>query len=457
MIVFPQDEKLEAIVLGTLMSFPDAINEAGGMLNEEYFYKPFHKDVLGAIKALIRERKTVDILSVKQYIGDPKLAYDISNLCMNVVSRNITEKIHYLAEIHFKRKLLDLNFTAFTELNQGKDFFEMKDFVAKGLLDLQQEIEGVKGEKDFAKIVQEAEDKIDISMQNETGITGICTGNHVLDAMTGGWQKTDLIILAARPGMGKTARALSFLKTAVIGGAKALFMSLEMSGDQLVMRLLAEGSNLDLADIRRGRVSHYSREYIRTTAQYLKTLPITINDNGRTTIYDIASKCRILKSQNKLDVLFVDYLQIVRGSKADSRLNRNDLIGMFTSEFKAIAKECEIPVIVLAQLNRANDGSKRPDLQHLRESGSIEQDADFVGFIYRPSYYTKGDQSKETEEEFKEMSEHEYLQYSEFVIAKNRNGKLGVVREYFDGSKQKFSENYNSERVEDFSFVTTPF
>ena len=460
MIQLPHDEKLEAIVLGTLMSFPNSINEVGNMIKEDYFFKPFHKDVLNAIKTLISQRTTVDIISVNKHLGNPKLAYDITSLCDNVVSKNIIEKVHFLAELHFKRKLLELNYVSFTDLNNGKDVFEMKEFVTKGLLDIQNEIQGIKGEKEFSKIIDEVEKEIDIAMQNPDHVSGIATGHSMLDRLTGGWQNSDLIIIAARPSMGKTARCLNFLKVAVDSGKKALFMSLEMSSHQLVKRLLAEGTGLDLQDINRGRLSHYSRKEIATIAESLKKLPITINDNGRTTIFDIAANCRILKSQNKLDILIVDYLQILNGGKVKVG-NRNELIGLFTGEFKNIAKECNIPVILLSQLNRNNETSidKRPELQHLKDSGSIEQDADFVGFIYRPSYYTKNDQSKETDEDFKAMDEREYLMYSEFIVAKNRNGKLGFIKEYFNGSTQRFTENYLTEKTEDFSFTdrTIPF
>ena len=330
----------------------------------------------------------------------------------------------------------------------------MKEFVTKGLLDIQNEIQGIKGEKEFSKIIDEVEKEIDIAMQNPDHVSGIATGHSMLDRLTGGWQNSDLIIIAARPSMGKTARCLNFLKVAVDSWKKALFMSLEMSSHQLVKRLLAEGSGLDLQDINRGRLSHYSRNDIATIAESLKKLPITINDNGRTTIFDIAANCRILKSQNKLDILIVDYLQILNGVKVKVG-NRNELIGLFTGEFKNIAKECNIPVILLSQLNRNNESSsdKRPELQHLKDSGSIEQDADFVGFIYRPSYYTKNDQSKETDEDFKAMDEREYLMYSEFIVAKNRNGKLGFIKEYFNGSSQRFTENYLTEKTEDYSFT----
>jgi replicative DNA helicase len=458
MIQLPHDEKLEAIVLGTLMTFPNSINEVGNMLHDNYFFKPFHKDVLKAIKELISERKSVDILSVNQQLNNPKLAYEITKLTENVVSKLVIQKVHFLAELHFKRKLLELNFVAFTDLNNGKDVFEMKEFVTRGLLDLQNEIQGIKGEKEFSKIVDEVEKDIDIAMQNPDHVSGIPTGHSMLDRLTGGWQNSDLIIIAARPSMGKTARCLNFLKVAVDSGKKALFMSLEMSSHQLVKRLLAEGSGLDLQDINRGRLSHYSRQEIANIAKALKTLPITINDNGRTTIFDIAANCRILKSQDKLDILIVDYLQILNGGKVKVG-NRNELIGLFTGEFKNIAKECNIPVILLSQLNRNNESSsdKRPELQHLKDSGSIEQDADFVGFIYRPSYYTKNDQSKETDEDFKAMDEKEYLMYSEFIVAKNRNGKLGFIKEYFNGSTQRFTENLNVESKEDFSFSNIPF
>lgn len=437
------EEKIERVVLGTVIQQPWSLTEIEPMLKPEYFFVPFHKDVVNAIHRLLKERTQVDVLTIIEVIENktPGTAIRVTDLTNEIYNGVIQQKILFLAETYFKRQLVDLAFVAFSELNAGKDFYEMKDFVSKGLLDLQQDIEGTKGDKSFSKSVERVESHIESAMENPEHISGITTGNSLLDSITGGWQNTDLIIIAARPGMGKTARALGFLKSAVESGKQAMFMSLEMSADQLITRLISEGTGLDLMDINRGRLSKYSHDAIKRIAAHLKTLPIVVNDNGRTTIYDIATKCRILKSQNKLDILIVDYLQIVKGSKSD-KLSRNDLIGMFTSEFKNIAKECKIPVIVLCQLNRSGEGAgdKRPELQQLRESGSIEQDADFVGFIYRPSYYTKNDQAKETDPFFSEMDEQEYLKYSEFIIAKHRNGKLATVKEYFSGSTQRFTD-----------------
>lgn len=440
------DIDLEITILAACVTSKTSLQMAEATLKEEYFYKPFHQDIVKAIHKLIRSRDVVDFMTVNGALEKPteKTRNDLMDLAIKANVYDIRKHLIQLAEYYFKRQLIELCLSNYNNLVGGSDIFETKSNIASGLMTVQNEIEGIKDYKSFSKTVEDVEHQIDVAMITPDHVSGIPTGSLMIDALTGGWQNTDLIVLGARPGMGKTARALSFLKAAVQANKKALFISLEMSTSQLVKRMIAESTGVDLTDLNRGRISQYTRDDIKAAADYLKTLPIVVNDNGRTTIYDISAKCRILKSQDNIDILFVDYLQITKGSKQDSRLSRNDLIGMFTSEFKNIAKECNIPVILLCQLNRGNEGSseKRPDLQHLRESGSIEQDADIVAFLYRPSYYTKGEQANETDQELRELPESDYLRYSEIIFAKHRNGKLKIIREQFNGSTQQFAD-YN--------------
>lgn len=404
------------------------------ILKPECFTVEVYRKAFEAMVELAKDRREIDIMSIfKQGKLTSGEFGAISDLTCLEIFPNLTSNSKILFEQYYDRRLKEIT----TKASTGD-----ASNLTRELIELEKEWDKFKALRPFHQMVKDVENEIDKAIENGHALIGITTGNAELDYMTGGWQNTDLIIIAGRPGMGKTARCLSFLRAAVNSGKRALFMSFEMSSGQLIKRLIAEGAGIDLSQINRGQISPYSRQQIADVAKDIQQLPIEINDNGRTSIYDIASKCRILKSQNRLDILIVDYLQIIpQGNiKANSR---NDLIGVFTSELKNVAKENNIPVILMAQLNRSGEGKidARPELHQLRESGNIEQDADFVGFIYRPSYYTKGDQTKESNSDFKEMDNTEYLLYSELIIAKHRNGKLGTIIEKFDGAKQRFYTN----------------
>lgn len=443
----PQSLDLEMAVLGAIMLEKSAYGRAMSILNADMFYSDANKLIYTAIESLASSRQPIDILTVISKLrsnGDLDSiggAYYVTSLTNNVASAaNIEYHAHVIMQKYISREVIQIaGWSGKEAFDETADIFETLTEISKRLLNIHT-LSKKNSDKSMDKIVSEVITDIKLAMENDDHINGIPTGNTTLDKITGGWQKGDLIVIAARPSMGKTARVLTFLKKAVDVGKSALLMSYEMSSHQLVKRLLSEASGLDLSDVNRGRLSPYSFNLISNIANEIKSLPIALNDNGRTTIYDLANRCRILKASGKLDMLIVDYLQIIpRGKQKEPR---HELIGLFTSELKSLAKELDIPVIILSQLNRSNEGNtdKRPKLEHLKESGSIEQDADMVGFIYRPSYYTQGDQSKETDEEFKSMDEREYLMYSEFIIAKNRNGKLGFIKEYFEGSKQRFTE-----------------
>lgn len=448
----PQAIDLEEAVLGAMMLEKNAPAKVANILYADAFYNDSNKMIYAAIIGLYNEKKEIDMLTVTErlrkdgnlmLVGGP---FHVTNLTSRVAS---AAHIEYHAHLIIEKKILrdlihlagDIGKKAFDETT---DPFALKDEMEQSLLKLNNSI-STSREKDWSKSIEDTLTQIRLAMEDPENISGIPTGHIILDALTGGWQNTDFIVLAGRPGMGKTARGLGFLKAAVKDGKKCKFYSFEMSIVQLIKRMLAEESGLDLQDINRGRLSDYSYGEIARIAEEMKSLPIKVNDDGRMNILELASECRMLANNKQLDFVIIDYLQIVKGPR-NHNMNRNDLIGFITGECKNIAKECNIPLMALAQVGRT--GQERPDLENLRESGNIEQDADVVIFYHRPSYHTKGDKSKEKEDFLKEMDEKQYLQYGEMIIAKHRNGKTKIVKEYFDGSTQKFKAFFSKEEEE---------
>lgn len=451
----PQAIDLEEAVLGAVMIDKNAIYQVISILSGECFYHDAHKLIWEAIISLHSQKKPIDILMVSEElrsIGSLETvggAFYVVQLTTNVASSaNIEYHTHVIIEKFLKRQIINLSAELGKKaFDDQTDVFELQAEISKNLLDIHFQIQGLKGKsKDWNVSVSETLNSIESAMNTSNHISGIPTGNKILDALTGGWQKTDLIILAARPGMGKTARALSFMKAAVLAGYKIQMYSFEMSSMQLVKRLLSEATGIDLQDLNRGRLSQWSKEDIDKAAEVLKQLPIKVNDNGRTTLHDMANDCRVLKSKGEIDFLIVDFLQICKIANSSS-MNRNDIIGVITGELKNIAKECDIPVLALCAMSRKADSrsDKRGTMEDLREGGSIESDADVVIIQFRPSYYTKGDISKEKSEEFRDMEENQYKQHSELIIEKHRNGKTGVIIEYFDGATQKYTTFWKKE------------
>ena len=443
----PQDLNIENAVLGAIIIEKNTINRVYDLLNVDCFYNDQNKAIFEAIQELYNKKSPIDMLTVTNYLRTAQKldlvggAYYIIQLTNQVASSvNIEYHSAILLELSLKRKIIKECGEVFEKaFNEGQDAFELKSDLETRILEINKSVSKNK-EVVWSKSVLRTLEQIEESAKNDGQLIGVSTGNSKVDNLTGGWQNSDLIILAGRPGMGKTARALSFMKAAISTGKKVKFYSFEMSTNQLVRRLIADHTGLDMIKINRGYLTSDELSLIAKVSQELINLPIKVNDNSRMTIMDMASDCRILKSKGELDMIIVDYIQITKSGL--KKTTRNDEIGFITSELKSIAKECDIPVIALAQVRR--NGSERPDLEDLRESGSIEQDADLVMFNYRPSYYTLGDMSQEKDSDYSSMSLEQYNQLSELIVAKNRNGKVQKIIEYFDGSTQTFKENYGS-------------
>ena len=302
----------------------------------------------------------------------------------------------------------------------------------------------------IAKAIKDIEE----SKSDKDGLSGIATGFTELDRMTSGWQNSDLIILAARPGMGKTAFVLSVARNAAVVGNKniALF-SLEMSSLQLVKRLISSEAELSSEKIRSGKLAEHEWQQLHTKISTIEDAGIFIDDTPALTVLDLKAKARRLKRQRNIDMVIIDYLQLMRADEGNKKMagNREQEISYISRSLKSLAKELDIPVIALAQLSRAVEQrqDKRPMLSDLRESGSIEQDADLVTFIYRPEYYGI------TQDE--EGNDNEGL--TELIIRKHRNGSPGTVNLKFVKHYGKFTDwgysNYGADTFTDSSVTYT--
>jgi replicative DNA helicase len=329
-----------------------------------------------------------------------------------------------------------------TAYKDSTDVFDLLDEAESKLYDVTQG--NIKKSSETAQnLVLEAKKRIEDISKRE-GLSGVSTGFEKLDKLTSGWQPSDLIIIAARPGMGKTALTLSMARNmAVTKEIPVAFFSLEMSSVQLITRLISSETGLSSEKLRTGKLADHEWQQLNVKVTDLEKAPLFIDDTPSLSIFDLRAKARRLSSQHGIKLIIVDYLQLMTAGSSSKAGNREQEISMISRNLKALAKELDIPVIALSQLSRAVEtrgGTKRPMLSDLRESGAIEQDADIVSFIYRPEYYN----IDEWDDEERTPSQGQ----AEFIVAKHRNGGLDNIRMKFVGHLGKF---------EDLDTFDTPF
>ncbi len=434
----PQAMELEQAVLGALMLEKDALTGVIEILQPESFYKDSHNRIYNAIKTLFSESEPVDMLTVTNQLkktGELELiggAFYITELTQKVNSAaNIEYHARVILEMAIKRELISISSeiqkSAFDETT---DALELLDHAGSQIF----EVSDRNVRKDYSKVgelLSRAVDEIHKKKEKGDGLTGVPSGFTELDRVTSGWQNSDLIIMAARPGMGKTAFVLSCLRNAAIDhGVPSAIFSLEMSSVQLVNRLIAAEAELPSEKIRNGKIQEYEEEQLYAKTQALAQAPIFIDDTPGLSILELRAKSRKLKQQHDIGLIIVDYMQLMTADLSKKGGNREQEIASISRSLKTIAKELDVPVIALSQLSRAVEtrgGDKRPQLSDLRESGSIEQDADLVSFIYRPEYYQiNADEDGGLEG------------LAEIIIAKHRNGSTADVKLRFIGQYTKF-------------------
>ncbi len=429
----PQDKEIEDAVLGALMLERDAYAIVCDLLRPESFYDPGNQKIYAAINKLGVMQQPIDMLTVTQQLRADGALDDvggpvrISELTSNVAS---AAHIEYHARI-VAQKFLARRLISFCSEIEKKSFDESYD-----IDDLLQEAEGKLFEisqgnlkKDFTQIdpvINSAMEQIEAAGKRESGLSGLQTGFHNLDKLTSGWQNSDLIIIAARPAMGKTAFVLSMAKNmAVDYNTPVAIFSLEMSNLQLVNRLISNVCEIEGEKIKSGRLSRQEWEQLNSRVRSLFSAPLYVDDSPSLSILELRTKARRLVKEHGVKIIIIDYLQLMNatGMKFGSREQE---VSMISRSLKQLAKELNIPVIALSQLSRKveerNDGNKRPQLSDLRESGAIEQDADMVCFIHRPEYYTRSTTDAEN---------RDIRGMAEFIVAKHRSGSVDDIEMTF--------------------------
>lgn len=428
----PQAKDLEEAVLGAIMLEKSAFDTVAEILKPECFYVDAHQRIFKCMQGLQQKNQPIDILTVVEelkskseldLVGGP---YFVTRLTNTVVSSaNIEAHSRIILQKFIQRELIRISGEIINDsYEDSTDVFDLLDDAESKLF----EITNNHLRKNFDKIddilVKTVARIEDLRHKNED-ISGVPSGFATLDRVTYGWQNTDLIILAARPSVGKTAFALNLARNAALNATKPTpiaFFSLEMSAAQLVQRILSAESEIWLEKISRGKLEeHEMKQLYAKGIQRLSNAPIYIDDTAALNIFELRAKCRRLKNKHNIGLIIIDYLQLMSGT-GDKGSNREQEISNISRNLKGLAKELQVPIIALSQLSRAvetrKEGNKMPQLSDLRESGAIEQDADMVMFIYRPEYYDI------TSNEMGESNKGE----THLRIAKHRNGSLETIK-----------------------------
>lgn len=452
----PQALELEEAVLGALMLEKDALTEVVDVLRPESFYHEKHHLIYKAILSLFTKSEPVDLLTVTTRLretGDLEKAggaYYITMLTSKINSAsNIEFHSRIIAENSIKRDLISISSEIQRDaFEDTTDVFELLDKTEQSLFEVS-ESNIRKNYSDMQSIMREALEQLEAKKDQTDGLTGVPAGFSALDRVTGGWQFSDLIIIAARPAMGKTAFILSAVRNASVDfNMPSAVFSLEMSSVQLVNRLISAEAELESDKIRKGNLEEHEWVQLHHKVSRLSEAPIFIDDTPALSILELRAKCRRLKAQHDIQIIVIDYLQLMSGdTSARKSGNREQEIASISRALKGIAKELNVPVIALSQLSRAVEtrgGDKRPQLSDLRESGSIEQDADQVLFLYRPEYYGITEAEDGTP----------LLGTGEVIIAKNRHGSIEDVRLRFIGKYTKFCDLDSFDTPSDGGFPT---
>lgn len=448
----PQALEIEESVLGAIMLERDALNPVVEFLKPEYFYSEQHVEIYKAVLELFKRSEPIDMRTVVYELrksGKLELiggAHYIAELTSRVSSSaNIEYHGRILVELALKRLLIQIASNMHSEAYEDTtDVFELIDKVENSVLkisdsDLSKNYESAKAL--MYKAVKELRDR----KQSVNGLTGVPSGFLTLDRVTCGWQKSDLIIIAARPGMGKTGFIVSALRNAAVEfNAPVALFSLEMASLQLINRMICGEAEIDSDKLRQGNLNEQDWKQIIDKTGRLSSAPMFIDDTPGLSVLELRAKCRRLKAEHNIQLIAIDYLQLMRGEKSG---NREQEIASISRALKGIAKELNVPVIALSQLSRSVEtrgGDKRPQLSDLRESGAIEQDSDVVMFLYRPEYY-------------KIMVDEEGVPTQgqlETIVAKHRNGSLDTVKLKFIG---RFTKVVDFVRVTEAPVVRTPY
>jgi replicative DNA helicase len=436
----PQAIPLEEAVLGALMLDKDAISVVLDILEPESFYLDGHQLIYKAMKRLFERSYPVDLLTVTEElkksghleaVGGPYYLVELTNKVAS--SANLEYHARIISQKFIQREMIRVSTeTIRNAYEDTTDVFDLLDDAEQGLFSIAEK--SMRRSYDtMGSLAGKALKQIEALKDKKEGLTGVPTGFTNLDRITSGWQPSDLIIIAARPSMGKTAFVLSLARNTAADFKKPVAVfSLEMSSLQLAQRLIAMEAEIPISKLRSGKLEDGEWRKLKSAIEHVSEAPIFIDDSPGINIFEMRAKCRRMKLQYDIQLVIIDYLQLMSGGGDNQRGNREQEVSAISRALKGLAKELQVPVIALSQLSRAVEvrgGSKRPQLSDLRESGSIEQDADIVAFIYRPEYY--------------QLMEDEQGQsnkgVAEIILAKHRNGATDTVKLRFSHEIARFS------------------
>jgi len=477
--VMPNNEEAEQALLGAILVNNEVLNRVADFLRAEQFYLPVHARIFEAIEQLVERGQIANPITLKTFFERDEALSDIGGA--DYLARLASSAATIINAGEYGRQIHDLyvrrQLIAIGEDVVNDAFDQQVDETASGQIEKAEKslfdlAESGSYERDFRSFKDVAVDAIELmeaAYRKEAGMTGVSTGLRDLDEFLGGLHRSDLVILAGRPGMGKTSFATNIAFHAakqyraevqenggarVVDGAVVGFFSLEMSSEQLVTRILSEESGIPSQLLRRGQINARDFDAIVRASQEMSRIPLYIDDTPALTIQGLRTRARRLKRQHGLSLVVVDYLQLVRPSTRAGSDSRVQEVSEVTQGLKALAKELDVPVLALSQLSRAVEQreDKRPLLSDLRESGSIEQDADAVLFLYREEYYLERQEPQpkagenEADAKFRERLEHweqrmeKRRGITEVIIAKHRHGATGDVEVYFDGATTKYTD-----------------
>ncbi len=436
----PQAVDLEEAVLGAIMLEKDAVLSVLDILKPASFYKDSHQKIYKAILDLSMNEKAIDILTVTEELKKQKSLEEVGG---PLYITQLTSKVASAAHLEFHARIIQQKYIQRELIRVSSDIqrkafdetMDVDDLLDQAESDLFEIAEGnIKRETARINVlIKDAIHQIEEAAKREDHLSGVPSGFTRLDRLTSGWQRSDLIIVAGRPSMGKTAFALSMARDIAVEHKRPIaFFSLEMSSIQLVNRLIVSETELPSDRIRNGRLEEFEWKQLDYKIKSLVEAPIFIDDTPAISIFELRAKCRRLKMQHQIEMVFVDYLQLMSGT-GDSRGSREQEVSTISRSLKSIAKELDIPVVALSQLNRSVElrgGNKRPQLSDLRESGAIEQDADLVIFIHRPEKYDL----------YEDEKGNSLVGIAEIILSKHRNGPIGDIQLKFKEESAKFVE-----------------
>ena len=439
----PQALEMERSVLGSLMVDRAGYDIVTDILSPDSFYDKKHQLIYAAIRDLAAEDKPFDAISVKAQLekngtfNDAGQMVYLADLVREATgSAGIRYHAEVIAEKYIKRQLITASSEMQTQaFDETIDSQELLNSAQQSLYRISQDSQ----HKDFTQInpvVDRVYKSIEDAAKLKGGLSGVPTLFHKIDDITSGWQNSDLIIIAARPAMGKTAFALSMARNIAVSQRLPMaFFSLEMSNDQLVKRLVSNVCEIAADKLRSGDLKPYEWTQLDSKITELKDAPLFIDDTSSLSIFELRTKARRLVAEHGVKIIMIDYLQLMTASGSGIKFgNRQEEVSTISRNLKALAKELDVPIIALSQVNREltkreGEEAKRPQLSDLRESGAIEQDADIVCFLHRPEYYKIYQSNDNTQD---------YRGKAEFIIAKHRNGALDIVQLKFKPEFTRF-------------------